>query len=474
MGGFFGIVSKQDCMMDVFFGTDYHSHLGTRRGGMAAWDQEIGLQRKIHSIENSPFRTKFEHIFDEMQGTSVIGCISDSDPQPLLIRGKMGTFAITTVGIVNNANELIDRYLTFSGGHFDAMTGGKVNSNELIAALISQQSNFVEGIRFVQQVVEGTVNILILTDEGHLIAARDKMGRIPVQIGKNEDGYCASFEEFAFTKLGYEKVCELGPGEIVELTTESMTRLAEPGKDMKVCAFLWSYYGYPTSTYEGINVESMRYRNGAAIAERDMQQGRTMELDYVVGVPDSGTPHAIGYANRTGKAFARAFIKYTPTWSRSFTPAKQSDRKKVAKMKQIPVHDLIKDKHLLFVDDSIVRGTQLQETVDFLYENGAKSVHMRSACPPIMYACKYLNFSRSTSDMDLISRRIIVELEGEEGLKHIEEYADGDTERGKAMRAAIRDKFKFDSLGFQTVDGVVKAIGLEPCKLCTYCWNGKE
>ena len=474
MGGFFGIASKSDCMMDVFFGVDYHSHLGTRRGGMAAWDPELGLQRVIHSIENSPFRTKFEHIFDEMQGTSVIGCISDSDPQPLLIRGKMGTFAISTVGIINNAEELIEHYLTFSGGHFDAMTGGKVNSTELVAALLSQQSNFVEGIRFVQQVVKGTVNILILTDTGKLIAARDRLGRIPVQIGKNEEGYCASFEEFAFTKLGFEKVCELGPSEIVELTPDSMTQLSPPTEEMRMCAFLWSYYGYPTSTSEGINVEAMRYRNGAAIAERDMEQGRSMEIDYVGGVPDSGTPHAIGYANRTGKAFARAFIKYTPTWSRSFTPAKQADRQKIAKMKQIPVHELIKDKNLLFVDDSIVRGTQLQETVDFLYENGAKSVHMRSACPPIMYGCKYLNFSRSTSDMDLISRRVIVELEGEEGLKHIEEYADGNSERGKAMRSAIRDKFKFDSLGFQTVDGVVKAIGLDKCKLCTYCWNGKE
>ena len=474
MGGFFGITSKVDCMMDVFFGVDYHSHLGTRRGGMAAWDPERGLQREIHNIENAPFRTKFQHIFDEMQGTAVIGCISDSDPQPLLIRGKMGTFAISTVGIINNANALIDQYLTFSGGHFDAMTGGKVNSTELVAAPISQQSNFTEGIKFVQQVVDGTANILILTDEGHLIAARDKLGRIPVQIGRNEEGWCASFEEFAFTKLDYEKVCELGPGEIVELTPDGMTQLAAPGKEMRMCAFLWSYYGYPTSTYEGINVEAMRYRNGAAIAERDMEQGRNMEIDYVGGVPDSGTPHAIGYANRTGKAFARAFIKYTPTWSRSFTPARQSDRKKIAKMKQIPVHELIKDKHLLFVDDSIVRGTQLQETVDFLYENGAKSVHMRSACPPIMYGCKFLNFSRSTSDMDLISRRMIMELEGEEGFKHIEEYADGNSERGKAMRKAICEKFKFDSLGFQTVDGVVKAIGLDPCKLCTYCWNGKE
>ena len=474
MGGFFGITSRTDCMMDVFFGTDYHSHLGTRRGGLAAYDPEIGLQRVIHNIENSPFRTKFEHVLEDMRGVAGVGCISDTDPQPLLIRSNMGTFAICTIGIINNANELIDNNLSFGGGHFDAMTGGKVNSNELVAALISQKSNYTEGIQFAQRVIDGTANILLLTDEGKLIAARDRLGRIPIQIGKNEDGYCASFEEFAFTKLGYELVKELGPGEIVELSPDGITQLAAPGKEMKVCAFLWSYYGYPTSTYEGVNVEAMRYRNGAAIAERDMAQGRSMEIDYVGGVPDSGTPHAIGYANRTGKAFARAFIKYTPTWSRSFTPARQADRKKVAKMKQIPVIELIKGKNLLFVDDSIVRGTQLQETVDFLYENGAKSVHMRSACPPIMYGCKYLNFSRATSDMELISRRVIVELEGEEGLNHIQEYADGNTERGKAMRKAICEKFKFASLGFQTVDGVVNAIGLDPCKLCTYCWNGKE
>ena len=474
MGGFFGITSKSDCLMDVFFGVDYHSHLGTRRAGMAAYDAKIGLQREIHSIENAPFRTKFEHVLEDMHGTSAIGCISDTDPQPLLIRSVLGTFAITTVGIINNSAALIDQYLSFSGGHFDAMTGGKVNSTELCAALISQRSSFAEGIQFAQRVIEGTANILILTEEGKLIAARDRLGRIPVQIGKNEEGYCASFEEFAFTKLGYDKVCELGPGEVVELTADSMTQLVKPGTEMKMCAFLWSYFGYPTSTYEGINVEAMRYRNGAAIAERDMAQGRNMDIDYVGGVPDSGTPHAIGYANRTGKAFARAFIKYTPTWSRSFTPARQSDRNKIAKMKQIPVHELIVDKNLLFVDDSIVRGTQLKETVDFLYENGAKSVHMRSACPPIMYGCKYLNFSRSTSDMDLISRRVIVELEGEEGLKYIDEYADGNTERGKAMRKAICDKFKFASLGFQTVDGVIKAIGIDKCKLCTYCWNGKE
>ena len=473
MGGFFGITSKQDCMVDVFFGVDYHSHLGTRRGGMAAYDKEIGLQRKIHNIENSPFRTKFEHIFEEMQGTSAIGCISDSDPQPMLIRSRLGTFAITTVGVVNNSEELIEKYLGY-GAHFDAMTGGKVNSTELVAALIGLKESFVDGIRFAQSVIEGTANILILKDNGNLIAARDRMGRIPVQIGKDENGYCASFEQFAYTKLGFEHVTELGPGEIVELTPDSMTQLAEPGKDMRMCAFLWSYYGYPTSTYEGVNVEAMRYRNGAAIAERDMAQGRSMELDYVGGVPDSGTPHAIGYANRTGKPFARAFIKYTPTWARSFTPAKQADRNKIAKMKQIPVHELIVNKNLLFVDDSIVRGTQLRETVEFLYNNGAKTVHMRSACPPIMYGCKYLNFSRATSDMELISRQTIMELEGEEGFNHLQDYADGNTERGKKMRKTICEKFKFASLGFQTIDGVVNAIGIEPCKLCTYCWNGKE
>lgn len=473
MGGFFGIASKQDCMVEVFFGVDYHSHLGIRRAGMAAYDKEIGLQRKIHNVENSPFRTKFENIFDEMQGTSVIGCISDSDPQPMLIRSRLGTFAISTVGVVNNANELINTYLS-NGAHFDAMTGGKVNTTELVAALIGQKESFVEGIRFAQSVVEGTANILILKDDGNIIAARDRYGRIPVQIGKNDDSYCASFERFAYTKLGFEHVCELGPGEIVELSPESMTQLSKPGDTMRMCAFLWSYYGYPASTYEDINVEAMRYRNGAAIAERDMAKGRSMDIDYIGGVPDSGTPHAIGYANRTGKPFARAFIKYTPTWARSFTPAKQAERKKIAKMKQIPVHELIRNKKLLFVDDSIVRGTQLRETVEFLYDNGATAVHMRSACPPIMYGCKYLNFTRATNDMELISRQTIMELEGEEGLAHIEEYADGNSERGKKMRKTICDKFKFDSLGFQTIDGVIKAIGLEPCKLCTYCWNGKE
>ena len=474
MGGFFGITSKVDCMMDVFFGVDYHSHLGTRRGGLAAYDSEIGLQRVIHNIENSPFRTKFEHVLEEMQGTSAIGCISDTDPQPLLIRSNIGTFAISTIGIVNNANALIDQYLSFSGGHFDAMTGGKINSNELVAALISQKSNYTEGIQFAQKVIEGTANILILTDEGKLIAARDRLGRIPVQIGKDENGYCVSFEEFAFTKLGYEPVKELGPGEIVELTPDSMTQLAKPGKEMKMCAFLWSYYGYPTSNYEGVNVEAMRYRNGAAIAERDMEQGRSMEIDYVGGVPDSGTPHAIGYANESRIPFARPFIKYTPTWPRSFMPPNQSERNMVAKMKQIPVHALIRDKKLLFVDDSIVRGTQLRETVDFLYENGAKEVHIRSACPPIMFGCKYLNFSRATSDMELLARSVIMELEGDEGMDYLEEYIDGNTERGKKLRERICEKLHFSSLEYQSLDGVAEAIGLDRCKICTYCWNGKE
>ena len=474
MGGFFGITSRKDCMLDVFFGVDYHSHLGTHRAGMAAWDPEIGLQRKIHNIQNAPFRTKFEHIFEEMKGTSAIGCISDSDPQPLLIRSSLGTYAICMTGVINNADRLIDQYLSFSGGHFDAMTGGRINQTELLSALINQKSNFTEGVAFAQKAIEGTAAILILTETGHLIAARDRMGRLPVEIGRNEDGYAVAFESFAYEKTGYENVRELGPGEIVELTPEGVRQLQQPGTRKQICSFLWSYYGYPTSCYEGVNVEEMRYRNGAILAENDEAAGRQDEIDYVGGVPDSGTPHAIGYANRSGKPFARAFIKYTPTWSRSFMPASQTDRDKIAKMKQIPVKTLIEGKNLLFVDDSIVRGTQLRETVEFLYENGAKSVHMRSACPPIMYACKYLNFSRSNSDMELIARRVIMELEGEEGFKHIDEYADGSTERGRRLRDNICEKLHLASLEFQSLEGVVRAIGLDPCELCTYCWNGKE
>ena len=474
MGGFFGITSTRDCMTDVFFGTDYHSHLGTRRGGMAAYDPEIGLQRTIHSIENAPFRTKFENIFREMKGTSVIGCISDSDPQPMLIRSNLGTYAICTVGIINNSKQLIDQYLSFSGGHFDAMTGGKVNSTELIAALIDQKSSFEEGIVFAQKQIEGTANVMILTEDGSIIAARDRLGRLPVSIGKREDGYAVSFEEFAYEKLGFTFEKELGPGEVVLMRPDSIKRLVAPGKKKRICAFLWSYYGYPTSNYEGINVEAMRYRNGAIMAASDRENGLAEDIDYVGGVPDSGTPHAIGYANESGKHFARAFIKYTPTWARSFMPPNQNERDKIAQMKQIPVKELIKDKNLLFVDDSIVRGTQLRETVEFLYKSGAKAVHMRSACPPIMYGCKFLNFSRATSDMELITRQVIVELEGEEGLNHLDEYADSTTERGRAMRQAICDRFHFSSLEFQSLEGLEEAIGIDRCKLCTFCWDGRE
>ena len=474
MGGFFGAVTKQDAIYDVFFGTDYHSHLGTYRGGMAAYDDEQGLQRKIHNIQNSPFRTKFENIFAEMKGRSAIGCISDTDPQPLLIRSKLGTYAICIIGIINNADALIEQYLSFCGGHFYAMSGGGINRTELVAALINQKKDFAEGISFAQSVIDGSASILILRDGGNIIAARDRLGRTPVLIGKSEDGYCVTFEDFAYKKLGFEDERELGPGEIVEMSADGIKQLAAPGNQMRLCSFLWTYYGYPTSNYEGVNVETMRYRNGEILARNDIKNGNMPELDYVGGVPDSGTPHAIGYSNQSGVPFARPFIKYTPTWPRSFMPTNQRDRNKVAKMKQVPVHELIKDKKLLFVDDSIVRGTQMRETVEFLYSHGAKEVHIRSACPPIMYGCKYLNFSRATSDMELIARSTINELEGEEGFKYIDEYIDGSTERGKKLRQAICEKLHFSSLEFQTLDGVIKSIGIDPCKLCTYCWNGKE
>ena len=473
MGGFFGAVSRQDAMADVFFGTDYHSHLGTRRGGMAAYDKEIGLQREIHNIENSPFRTKFEYIFEEMKGTSAIGCISDYDPQPLLVRSKFGTYAICMIGIINNKNELIEHYLESTGGHFMAMTSGAINTTELLAALINLKGDFKEGIRFAQEKIDGTASVLILKEDGKIIAARDLLGRIPIMIGKNDDGHSVSFESFAFEKLGYSPEKELGPGEIVEIDADKITQLAPPGEKMRICSFLWSYYGYPNSTYEGVNVEIMRYENGKRMAQNEIDNNTLPEIDFVCGVPDSGTPHAIGYSHRSRINFARPFIKYTPTWPRSFMPANQKDRNKVAKMKQIPVHELIRDKRLLFVDDSIVRGTQLRETVEFLYENGAKAVHMRSACPPIMYGCKYLNFSRSTSPLELITRATIMELEGEEGFNHLSEYSDGKTERGKKMRQAICDKLHFASLDFQSLEGLVESIGIDKSKLCTYCWDGE-
>ena len=473
MGGFFGIASSHDAIVDVFFGTDYHSHLGTVNGGIAAYSETIGLQREIHRIASSPFRTKFDHVLDQMSGNSAIGSISDSDPQPLLIHSKFGTYAIAIVGKVANADELIKKYLTASGGHFCAMTGGAINSTELVSAMINLKDDFVEGIKFAQETIKGTANILILKEGGSIIAARDKMGRLPVLVGKSDTGYCITFESFAAEKLGYEIIKELGPAEIVEITHDKMTVLSKAHGEMKICAFLWSYYGYSTSCYEGVNVETMRYRNGSIMAEADMESGTTEDVDYVSGIPDSGTPHAIGYSNRSHKPFSRPFIKYTPTWPRSFMSSRQAERAKVAKMKQIPVHELIDGKNLLFIDDSIVRGTQIKETVDFLYNNGAKSVHMRSACPPIMYGCKYLNFSSSRSEMELITRRTIMDLEGEEGFKYIDEYADGKTERGRKLREAICKEFNFASLEFQSLEGIIKAIGIDPCKLCTYCWNGK-
>ena len=473
MGGFFGSVKRGSAVFDTFIGTDYHSHLGTKRGGMAAYDKAIGLQREIHNIENSPFRTKFERTLSEMRGNAAIGCISDTDPQPLLMVSAIGKYAISTIGIINNAEKLMQGILS-RGGYFDGMTGSKVNSNELVAALINTKGSYAEGIRYAQQVIEGTASILILTDRGTIIAARDRLGRLPVKIGRSQEGFCVSFEDFAYRKLGYSDFRELGPGEIVEITEEGVTQLAPPGKEMRVCAFLWSYYGYPTSSYEGVNVEMMRYKNGEIFARNDAKTHDVHGIDYVGGVPDSGTPHAIGYANACKVPFARPYIKYTPTWSRSFMPVNQTERNKIAKMKLIPVHELIGGKRLLLVDDSIVRGTQLKETVDFLYSHGAKAVHMRSACPPIMYGCKYLNFSRSSGDMDLITRRVMNELEGEDAVKHLEEYSDSSTERGRAMRKAICDKFQFESLEFQSIEGLTEAIGIEPCKLCTYCWTGKE
>ena len=474
MGGFCGAISSRDVVLDVYFGTDYHSHLGTRRGGMAAWDPELGFQREIHNIENAPFRTKFDRTVGEMVGKCCIGSISDTDPQPLLVRSHLGLYAICTVGIINNIDELIDTYFSDHGHQFMAQSSGKVNVSELVAALINMKENLVEGILYAQEMIRGSITILLMTPDG-ILAARDKLGRLPVLVGKHPDGsLCVSFESFAYHKLGYEDAYELGPREIVALTRNGYETVSPAGEEMKICGFLWTYYGYPNSNYEGVNVEVMRYHNGDIMARQELAQGRLPDVDYVAGVPDSGVPHAIGYANRSGKPFARPFVKYTPTWPRSFTPDNQEVRNQVAKMKQIPVSELIEGKKLLFVDDSIVRGTQLRETVDFLYESGAKEVHMRSACPPIMYSCKYLNFSRGNSDMELLARRVVQELEGDEGQKHLDEYADASTERGKCLLSSICEKFGFDSLGYQSLDGVLEAIGIDRDKVCTYCWNGKE
>lgn len=473
MGGFFGAISKRDIVLDVFFGTDYHSHLGTRRGGMAVYDRDKGFRRQIHNIENTPFRTKFEKDLDTFHGQAGIGCISDTDPQPLLMRSHLGLYAISTVGIINNAEELVEQYFSDHGHQFMAMSSGKVNATELVASLINQKDDLVSGIRYAQEQIDGSMTILLLTSGG-IIAARDRLGRLPVLIGQSDEGCCVSFESFAYRKLGYHDAYELGPQEIVKITAKGWETLSPAGEDMRICAFLWTYYGYPNSRYEGMNVELMRYRNGEIMARDEVQRGKLPKVDYVAGVPDSGVPHAIGFANRSGKPFARPFVKYTPTWPRSFMPTSQDVRNQVAKMKQIPVQELIEGKKLLFIDDSIVRGTQLRETVEFLYESGAEEVHMRSACPPIMYGCKYLNFSRSNSDMELLSRKTIQALEGDEGHKHLDEYADASTERGQCMLKTICEEMGFDSLGYQSLDGLLEAIGIDRKKICTYCWTGKE
>ncbi len=473
MGGFFGAIGREDVPLHVYFGTDYHSHLGTRRGGMALYDAERGFRRQIHNIENTPFRTKFEKDLSDFRGCAGIGCISDADPQPLLIRSHLGLYAISTVGIINNAQTLVERYFSDHDHQFMAMSSGEVNASELTSSLISQKDDLISGIRYAQEQIEGSMTMLILTPEG-ILAARDRLGRLPVLIGRSEKGCCVSFESFAYHKLGYQDAYELGPGEIVRITADGWETLAPAGDEMKICAFLWTYYGYPNSRYEGMNVEIMRYRNGGIMARDEAKRGGIPDVDCVAGVPDSGVPHAIGYANQCDKPFARPFVKYTPTWPRSFMPENQGVRNQVAKMKQIPVPELIEGKKLLFVDDSIVRGTQLRGTVEFLYESGAKEVHMRSACPPVMYGCKYLNFSRSNSDMELLSRRTIQTLEGEEGQAHLDEYADASTKRGQCMLKAICEEMGFDSLGYQSLDGLLEAIGIDRDKICTYCWTGKE
>lgn len=467
MGGFFGVASKEDCVFDLFFGTDYHSHLGTRRAGMAVYGED-GFEKAIHKIENAPFRTKFDKEANSMRGCMGIGCISDYEAQPILVRSHHGSFAITTVGKINNADSIIQEILK-GRTHFFEMSNGEINATELVAAIINQKDNFIEGIQYAQELIEGSMSMLILTPKG-IYCARDKHGRTPVVIGKKEGAYCASFESFAYMNLGYTLTKELGPGEVAVITADAVKTLVLPGSDMKICTFLWIYYGYPSSTYEGVSVEEMRYRCGKLLARRD-----NVKPDIVAGVPDSGTAHAIGYANESGIPFSRPFIKYTPTWPRSFMPTIQSKRDLIAKMKLLPVHDLIKDKSLLLIDDSIVRGTQLRETTEYLFENGAREVHIRPACPPLVFGCKYLNFSRTNSEMELITRNVIAELEGGEVDDEVlREYADYNSEKYEKMVERICEKLKFTSLRFHRLDDMLEAVGIEPCKLCTYCWNGEE
>lgn len=468
MGGFFGVAAQENCIFDLFFGVDYHSHLGTRRGGMAVYGKD-GFNRAIHNIENSPFRTKFDKDMQEMSGYFGIGCISDYEPQPLIVRSHHGTYALTTVSKINNVKELSEMLFDNGHSHFLEMSGGDINATELIASLINQKQNLIEGIRYAMDQVDGSVSLLLMNQNG-VYAARDKMGRTPVVIGRKENAFCASFENFAFKKLNYTMYKELGPGEIVVLTAKNCVTLSDPGRDMKICTFLWVYYGYPASSYEGVSVEQMRYNCGEKMAQRDH-----VKPDIVAGVPDSGTAHAVGYANASGVPFSRPFIKYTPTWPRSFMPTIQSERNLIAKMKLLAVEDIIRDKSLLLIDDSIVRGTQLRETTEFLYECGAKEVHIRPACPPLLYGCKYLNFSRSSSEMDLITRRVIARLEnGNVTDEILQKYSDPETEEYERMVEEIRKELNFTTLRFNRLDDMLDAVGIDKCKLCTYCWDGKE
>lgn len=472
MGGFFAATLKEDCVFDLFYGTDYHSHLGTRRAGMAVYGPS-GFNRAIHNIENAPFRSKFSSDVHEMEGNYGIGCISDYDPQPLLVRSHHGTYAITTVGKINNDAELVKEIFSGNGpAHFLEMSGGDINKTELTAALINQKDNLIDGLKYAQEKIAGSMTILLLTTTG-VYLARDKYGRTPIILGKKDEGYCATFESYAFLNLGYTQYKELGPGEICVMTPEKVVTLVDPGKDMKICSFLWVYYGFPAASYEGQSVEAVRNRCGAEMAKRD---GFTKDdIDLVASVPDSGIGHAIGYSNESGVPYGRPFVKYTPTWPRSFMPTHQNKRNLIAHMKLIPVTELINGKRLLLIDDSIVRGTQLRETTQYLYDAGAKEVHIRPACPPILYSCKYINFSRENSEMELIARQVIAEEEGDNVDRTIlDDYANPDSDRYAKMLEKIRQKLNFTSLAFNRIDDMVKSIGIDPDKICTYCFNGKE
>ncbi len=471
MGGVFGVVGKKDCSLDLFFGVDYHSHLGTRRGGLAVLGSDGQFLRAIHNIQNSPFRTKFEDDIGEMHGNMGIGCISDYEPQPLLVKSHLGAYAITTVGLVANKDALVNEILMEKNTHFLEMSGGEINQTELIIALINSKETILDGLKYVQEKVQGSLSLLVMTKTG-IYAARDRMGRTPLQIGKKEDAFCVSFESHAYVNLGYSDYKELGPAEIVFITADGVRVMQPKQKAMKICTFLWIYYGYPTSTYEGVNVEEMRYNCGKYLAMRDKD---SVHPDCVAGVPDSGTAHAIGYANESGIPFTRPFIKYTPTWPRSFMPTSQDQRNLIAHMKLIPVQQLIRGKKILLIDDSIVRGTQLRETTDFLYQSGAEEVHVRPACPPIMFGCKYLNFSRSKSEMDLIARRVIKQFEGENVSEEVlREYCNPDSEKYQRMQEEIRRQLHFTTLRFHRLDDMLDSTGLPHECLCTYCWDGRE